>query len=83
MQARRTLYDFLVEIVTSCQEPIQKTDLYHKIKTQFSIFERWLNTTIRFKLVAETGNNKYQTTQKGKRFLIAWEHIQEFLTEEP
>lgn len=79
---RRSNYDLLQQIVQGCQEPIEITDLYHKIKTQYQIFKRSLNMALQFKLVENIGN-KYQTTEKGKRFLIAWEHVQEFLTEEP
>jgi len=78
---RRTYYDIVVEIVNTCQTPIGKTDLYYKIKTQFSLFELWLNTSLRFKLIKNVGS-KYHTTGKGINFLKAWAGLQTFLKEE-
>lgn len=72
--SRRSNYEFLQQIVEGCLETIEITDLYHKIKTQHSILMRWLNTAIKFKLVERIGN-KYQTTEKGKLFLVKWEHV--------
>jgi len=79
---RRTIYDFLVEIVEGCQETIGKADLYHKIRTQYTIFERVFNTAIRFKLIETIGNSKYQATRKGIEFLVQWAKLQNFLIEE-
>lgn len=78
---RRTAYDFLVEIVEACREPIGKTDLYHKIGTQFNILERWVNAALKFKLI-ENVVERFRTTEKGINFLKKWAELQTFLKEE-
>ena len=91
--SRRSNYDFVVEILQICVEPIEITNLYHKVKTQHSILMRWLNIALNCGLVENfigkhqkgsrrSEQSKYQTTEKGKRFLIAWEHVQALLKEE-
>jgi len=77
----RNSYDLIAEIVKSCREPIGKTNILHEIRATHTIFERWLNMAVRFKLIEEVLGNQYHTTQKGRNFLKAWERLQTFLTE--
>jgi len=78
---RRTAYDFLAEITETCQKPIGKTRLYHKIGATYRVFKGWLNAAIQLKLIENIGN-KYHTTQKGQNFLSKWRELQAILKEE-
>jgi len=78
---RRTSYDILHEIVEDCKEPIGKTDLYHKLKTQFGLLEHWTGVALELELIQLHGN-MYQTTIKGHEFLQKWAELQTILSRE-
>ena len=90
--SRRSNYDFVVEILQICVDPIEITKLYHKVKTQHSILMRWLNIGLNCGLVENfivkrqegcrrSEQSKYQTTQKGRDFLELWIKVQTFIEE--
>lgn len=81
LEKRRTAYDFLQEIVEACREPIERTNLYYKIRTTYGVFNGKLNIALRYGLVENLGE-KYHITQKGKVFLNAWANVQTLLKEE-
>jgi len=81
LEKKRNVYDFLQEITEACQEPIDLTDLYFKIRTSYTLLTSRLNLAVRFGLVKNL-EEKYHTTQKGINFLNAWANVQTFLKEE-
>lgn len=81
LEKKRTVYDLLQEIVEACQEPIELTDLFYKVRTTYSVLTSKLNIAIRLGLVKNI-DQKYHTTPKGKDFLDAWERVQTLLKEE-
>jgi len=77
----RTAYDLVQEIVEACLQPSTLFDLFHKIKTSYTILNDRLNIALHFRLVENLGE-KYRATQKGINFLNAWANVQTFLKEE-
>jgi len=78
---KRTPLEFLVAIVQNCGTPIRKTDLYFRIQTSFTVFNRVVTTAQNLGLIEEV-SKRYKITQKGAEFLQAWTKLQSFLSVE-
>jgi len=79
LSKKRTPLEFLVAIVQNCGTPIRKTDLYFRIQTSFTVFNRVVTTAQNLGLIEEV-SKRYKITQKGAEFLQAWTKLQSFLS---
>jgi len=68
-------------MLTICEKPTRKGNLFFKMETSHEVLNRWLNEALRRKLIENT-DHMFQTTPKGLAFVKAWKKLQKFLQEE-
>ena len=75
---RRSRFEIVVDIMQACLLPRGKTRIMCKVKLNFTQANDYLSQLTSLGLLSQE-NGKYKTTDKGRQFISAYNHLSEII----
>jgi predicted transcriptional regulator len=82
MVKNRTKIDIIVQILNAATGGETRTRIMYKSYLSHAQAKGYLDILIKDSLIASTSAHRYITTEKGLRFIEAYEHLGELLVQE-
>jgi len=81
---RDSRYSMFAQILKLCRQAQTKADLYYVKPKRFNypLLGQLLGQCVKFKLLQQKDDGKYETTRKGERFIKQFEDILHFIKSE-
>jgi len=74
----RSRYEIMAWIMQNCLLPRSKTHIIHKGNLSFAQTNAYLSLLTSLGLLSQ-GNGKYETTDKGRQFISAYNHLDKII----
>jgi predicted transcriptional regulator len=74
----RSRYEIMAEIMQNCLSPRSKTHILRKGNLSFAQTKAYLSLLTSLGLLSQQ-NGKYETTDKGRQFISAYNHIDKII----
>jgi predicted transcriptional regulator len=80
---KRTIYKIYAEMLQICRTPQNKTHIMYKTNTSYASFTKYLQSLQKAGLLQQEllNKNKFQTTERGKKFIEKYCEILQLLDE--
>jgi predicted transcriptional regulator len=75
---RRSRFEIVADVMQTCLVPRGKTRIMCKVKLNFTQANAYLSQLTSLGLLSKE-NGKYKTTEKGRQFILAYNHLGEII----